>query len=242
MPAGLALCLLSTEPASQAVASAQLTALHSDGSVESDYRLQAGRLAISGMLFRPLQAAQQAPIPQQSTEQMLYSTQWLAASTMSSSAAALLHAGMSVSGRRQRLHLPPGMPAASAVAALLASLQSGQLGRSIQLAAQSQTPTAAAAAACAGVLRVAAREVSAASFSMLSLPAAAARQPAAPVQPAADAFGLAARSGVWLAPQLMSAAPSRAHHHPVPACAEQSRLILGGTGDIGCLAGLWSLR
>ena len=246
VPAGLALCLLATEPASGgAVASAQLTALHSDGSVESDYRLQAGPLAISGMLFRPLQAAQQAPAPRQRTQQMLYSTQWLATSTVTSSAAPAvpLHAGMTVSGRRERLHFPAGMPAASAAAALLASMQSGQLGRSIQLAARSQQPTAvAAAAACAGLLRVAAREVPAASFSTLSLPAAAARQPGTAAQPAADAFGLAANSGVWLTPQLGAAPLSQAHHHPILACTEQGRLILGGTGDIGCLAGLWSLR
>ena len=246
VPAGLALCLLRTEAASgEAAAVAQLTHLQEDGSVQSDYKLQPGRLVISGMLFKPLDTAhtaQPAAAPQQTAAQMLYGLQWLACAPVSAcTASEAASRGIMLSTARQHMRLPAGMPAASAAAAVLASLQSKQLGRTVQLTAH---PTAqdTAHAACCGLLRVAARELPAATFASLTLPATAAAAPSlttSQTEPAADVFGLEAAGSFWAAPQLDSISVSAAHHHPAPV---QNALVLGGTGDIGTLAGLWTLR
>ena len=201
------------------------------------------QLAISGMLFRPMaQPAAQAKQPAQLTGQALYNIHWRASSLLAGPPASLLAcSSIAVRGQQRSLRLPLGMPAAATAAALLASLQQGQLGSRVQLSAGAAiaggtAASTAALGACTGLLRVAARELPAVSCSTVMVASTAPRRPAASAGLSADVFGLRAASGVWLAPQLAST-----ELQPATQNAQQgSHLVLGGTGDIGSLAGLYS--
>ena len=238
-------------------AAARLAALNSDGSVASDYALKSAagftnQLAVSSMLFKVMDHAQRSLQPVlalQGSPQALYSIQWVTSSPGSSAHGQQIasHASMQLRTGRLCKRLPKH--AVSAAAAVLASLQqaAADSGTVCLLAPAStaglsscQDPAGsntAAAAACTGLLRVAARERPSASISHLLTSPLARQQPQLPQDLQADAFGLAATAGTWQAPLLVPTADQ-------PACpvsgSLQSCLIMGGTGDIGSLVGLYA--
>ena len=258
VPAGLDVCLLATSGCSAPCsATARLAALNNASSVVSDYSLLStaagpSRLAVAGMMFKAMDHAQHAPrvLPaKHGADQGLYSLQWSTAGTANPRMQLQPDHSfdLRLSSGRQKACLPAH--ASAAAAAALSILQQHPAGsqRMCLSAYCSSTGMAghhaqadrsiAAAAACTGLLRVAARELTSASISTLLGSSLAAHKPSLPPASQPDAFGHATTAGSWQVPVLLPSAPQA----PRPVTGSlSSSLIMGGTGDIGSLVGLYA--
>ena len=258
VPAGLDICLLATSGCSSPCSAlARLAALNNDSSVVSDYNLLSAaagpsRLALAGMMFKAMDHARHAPrvLPAKpAADQGLYSLQWSAVSTASPPMRLLPDhsTGLRLSSGGQTIPLPAH--ASAAAAAALSILQQSPAGsQSMSLSAYCSSAgmaghhdhadrSTAAAAACTGLLRVAARELTSTSISTLLNSSLAAHKPGLPPASQPDAFGHATAAGTWQVPALLPSASQAARQVTISL---SSSLIMGGTGDIGSLIGLYA--
>ena len=111
---------------------------------------------------------------------------------------------------------------------------------SVQIASLSQPSrmgkcsSAMAAAAAAGMLRVAAQEYPETAWRHLMRHASVARPPSDPAGDHLDAFGSSSSDSAWLSPRLQHAAAKFGTPEPT-GLANQSAIVTGGLGNIGSL-------